>query len=135
MAAVAAAIAAVAAMTVPEHPVPATMVAAAVAAVATAIAAVAVAVAAAIATVAVTVAAMAAMAGQGLILTADQGDPHDCEEDRNPKNQSTIHPFPPHKTGPGNPKHLLPSVFQSDPLGTATRTGDFSTNRSECPSF
>lgn len=90
-------------------------VTAAVAAMATAAAratAIAAAAVAAIAAAAVTRATVAAVASHSLLLTADQSDPDDCEEDRNPKSQSTIHPFPPNKTGPGNPKHPLPSVNQ-----------------------
>jgi hypothetical protein len=129
-----AAIAAVAAVPpVAEQPVTTAM--AAIAAAAVAAAAVATT-AAAIAAAAVTRATVAAVAGHSLLLTADEGDPDDCEEDRNPKSQSTIHPFPPHKTGPGNPKHLLPSVNQFDPFGTATRTGEYSLqNPRQSPSF
>jgi len=79
---------------------------------------------------------MAAVTGHSLLLTADEGDPNDCEKHRNPKSQSTIHPFPPNKTGPGNPKHPLPSVNQFGPFGTATRTGEFNSKTfSGCPSF
>jgi hypothetical protein len=97
--------------TVAEQPVTAAVATAAASAAARATA-IAAAAAAAIAAAAITRATVAAVAGHSLLLTADEGDPNDCEEHRNPKSQSTIHPFPPHKTGPGNPKHLLPSVNQ-----------------------
>ena len=82
--------------------------------------------AAAIAAAATTVATMATMTGDGSLLTAQQGDAKDRDQNRDAKEQSTVHPQILQKRY-RNVRVLHSRPTFSPPVGTASERGGTST--------